>query len=301
MPQARKPAKKCEHNRQRNHCRECGGAGICEHGRRRDACRECGGSSFCEHGRRRQVCKDCNGASVCTHGRQRASCRDCKRSSICEHGKERGRCLQCRGSGICQHDRIRSQCRDCGGSVFCPHNRRRQICRECGGSSICQHGRQRYGCWECQNFVCTIEGCAMAGHRFSRACRLRSHMRSYHGDNPKALTKRKELEVHQLLGQAGLQFEYQQHLPFRGCGLESETQRAFADFVLYSSWGAVILEVDENQRSERDPSCDVRREAISGRCVEMGKLPNQHAGSRRQSEGDLRCQLPRRCPDAPQP
>ena len=95
-------------------------------------------------------------------------------------------------------------------------------------------------------------------------------MRAAHGDNPKALTKRKELEVHQLLGQAGLQFEYQHHLPFRGCGLESETQRAFADFVLYASWGAVILEVDENQHRERDPSCDVRRDFDMAASVALG-------------------------------
>ena len=73
----------------------------------------------------------------------------------------------------------------------------------------------------------------------------------------------KELEVHQLLGEAGLLFEYQHHLPFRSCGLESdqlETQRAFADFALYASWGAIVLEVDEGQHGHQDPSCDVRRD-----------------------------------------
>ena len=60
------------------------------------------------------------------------------------------------------------------------------------------------------------------------------------------------------------------HLPFRGCGLESETRRAFADFVLYASWGAVILEVDENQHRERDPSCDVRRDFDMAASVALG-------------------------------
>ena len=110
----------------------------------------------------------------------------------------------------------------------------------------------------------------MNGHRFASVCNLLNHMRTYHGDNPKALTKRKELEVHQLLSQAGLQFEYQRHLPFRGCGLESETQCAFADFVLYAGWGAVILEVDENQHRERDPSCDVRRDFDMAASVALG-------------------------------
>jgi hypothetical protein len=40
-------------------------------------------------------------------------------------------------------------------------------------------------------------------------------MRSFHSDNPKALTKARELEVHQALQAAGFQFDYQVHLPFR--------------------------------------------------------------------------------------
>ena len=95
-------------------------------------------------------------------------------------------------------------------------------------------------------------------------------MRTFHGDNPKALTKSKELEVHQLLGKSGIEFEYQHHLPFRGCGLESETTRAFADFVLYASWGAIILEVDEHQHSHQDPSCDVRRDFDIAASVALG-------------------------------
>ena len=69
-----------------------------------------------------------------------------------------------------------------------------------------------------------------------------------HGDNPRAVTKSKELEVHQALRDALITFEYQRHLPFRGCGLESETAHAFADFALPTLWGYVLLEVDEEQR-----------------------------------------------------
>ena len=104
-----------------------------------------------------------------------------------------------------------------------------------GGSSICKHGKRRHNCCECNECICTVEGCELNGHRFCSPLRLLSHMRSFRSDNPQALTKRK-LEVHQLMGQAGLQFEYQHYLPFRGCRLESETQRTFAGFVLYASW-----------------------------------------------------------------
>ena len=31
----------CEHKRQRNRCKECGGEGICQHGRQRSMCKTC--------------------------------------------------------------------------------------------------------------------------------------------------------------------------------------------------------------------------------------------------------------------
>ena len=33
---------KCEHNRQKYACTECGGIGICEHNKRKSRCKECG-------------------------------------------------------------------------------------------------------------------------------------------------------------------------------------------------------------------------------------------------------------------
>ena len=95
-------------------------------------------------------------------------------------------------------------------------------------------------------------------------------MRSFHSDNPKALTKQKELAVYQFLRDAGVQFEYQHYLPFRGCGLESETRCAFADFVIYKPWGVLILEVDEGQHSHQDASCDVRRDFDMAASVALG-------------------------------
>jgi hypothetical protein len=95
-------------------------------------------------------------------------------------------------------------------------------------------------------------------------------MRAFHGENAKAVTKKKELEVHQLLRDAGFEFAYQHHLPFKGCGLNSETTGAYADFVLHAAWGAIILEVDEEQHSHYDPSCDVRRDFDMAASVSLG-------------------------------
>jgi hypothetical protein len=95
-------------------------------------------------------------------------------------------------------------------------------------------------------------------------------MRTQHGDHAKARTKRKELEIFQWLREGGIPFEFQVHLPFRGCGLESETCCAFVDFVMYTFWGVIILEVDEGQHRSRDPSCDVRRDLDVAAAIALG-------------------------------
>ena len=38
----KKPRSLCPHQRVRNTCKECGGAGLCQHQRRRGTCKECG-------------------------------------------------------------------------------------------------------------------------------------------------------------------------------------------------------------------------------------------------------------------
>ena len=95
-------------------------------------------------------------------------------------------------------------------------------------------------------------------------------MRSHHSNNPKALTKSKELDIHQALHNADLEFEYQKHLPFRSCGLGSETAWAFIDFAILTIWGVILLEVDELQHAAYDPSCDVRRDFDSCASIALG-------------------------------
>jgi len=122
---------KCEHDKQRNRCKDCGGASICEHNKIRSQCRDCGGSSFCEHNRRRNECRNCGGVLFCEHNKIRSQCRDCGSSLFCEH------------------NRRRRTCRDCGGSSFCEHNRRRNTCKNCEGASICEHNKIRSQCRDC--------------------------------------------------------------------------------------------------------------------------------------------------------
>ena len=71
------------------------GPTYCQHGRQRNKCKDCGGSSICQHSRQKSLCKDCGGSSICVHGRQKNKCKDCGGSGVCEHGKQRGQCKDC--------------------------------------------------------------------------------------------------------------------------------------------------------------------------------------------------------------
>jgi hypothetical protein len=95
-------------------------------------------------------------------------------------------------------------------------------------------------------------------------------MRVKHGDDAKALTKTKELNVYGALQAAGIEFEYQKHIPFRGCGLEGETTCAFLDFVIVAPWGVIILEVDEQQHMGYPVACDIRRDCDIYASVALG-------------------------------
>jgi hypothetical protein len=95
-------------------------------------------------------------------------------------------------------------------------------------------------------------------------------MRTQHSDEPKAMTKRKEMVLYQDLQKAGIEFEYQKHIPFRACGLTSETRCAYVDFVITKPWGYILLECDEDQHRSYDPSCDVRRDFDIAASVALG-------------------------------
>jgi len=108
------------------------------------------------------------------------------------------------------------------------------------------------------------------GHKFAGSRSLLGHMRSFHSGNKKALTKTKELEVHQAFSQAGIKFLSQKMIPFKGCGLNSETRHCLLDFVIEMLWGITVVECDEFQHSHYDPSCDVRRDFDIAASVALG-------------------------------
>jgi hypothetical protein len=59
-------------------------------------------------------------------------------------------------------------------------------------------------------------------------------------------------------------------MPFRSCGLVSETAHAYIDFIIQKPWGVILLECDEEQHKAYDPSCDLRRDFDSCASIALG-------------------------------
>ena len=229
----RKAKAKCEHDRQRQYCRACGGGSICEHDRQRSGCKECGGGSICEHDRQRNYCKKCSGVSICEHNRNRSQCKECGGSSICEHKRVRPQCKECGGSQICEHKRIRAQCKECGGSQICEHGRYLSQCKLCSPNSnaFC-HNCREYLVTKRTNYLCSF-------------CRP---------DSP-ARQRTREFKVKAFLEQAGYTFIHNR-------AVNTTTMcRAFRpDFLFDCDTFYVIVECDEDAHRYEDYECERARE-----------------------------------------
>lgn len=127
--------KKCEHDKEKRRCKECGGSAICEHGKIKSQCKDCGGASICEHGKRKSRCKKCGGGSICKHEKYKSRCKECGGSELCCHDKQKTFCKECSKTLFCKHNKRKTRCEECGGSDLCKHKKQKQYCKECGGGS----------------------------------------------------------------------------------------------------------------------------------------------------------------------
>jgi len=140
---------KCEHNKRKSRCKECGGSELCDHNKLKYQCKECGGSRICEHNKRKAYCKDCGGSSLCEHNKRKSRCKECGGSELCDHNKLKSQCKDCDGARICEHKKQKSCCKECGGISICEHNKRKYDCKECDGSRFCEHKKDKRFCKEC--------------------------------------------------------------------------------------------------------------------------------------------------------
>ena len=140
----------CEHNKIKYKCKECKGSQMCEHNKFKYSCKECNGNGICEHNKFKQICKKCNGSQLCTHNIQKTQCRECNGSAFCIHNKRKISCKKCNGTAICEHNNIKYSCKECGGSQICEHNIGRDYCKDCKGNQICEHNKNKSRCKECK-------------------------------------------------------------------------------------------------------------------------------------------------------
>jgi hypothetical protein len=218
-------------------------------------CRDCGSSLFCEHGRQKYQCKDCGGSKICKHGKQKAQCKDCGGSQICEHGKYKAACKDCGGSMFCKHGKHKVTCMDCGGSAICVHGKNKAICKECGGARICEHGKQKVYCKDCGGSkLCKSPHCSTRAIKkydgYCMPCCL--HL---FPDTPVARNyKTKETATVHAVREAFPDFSWVADKRVAdGCSLRRP------DLMVDMGTHLVILEVDENQHTAYDSSCETKR------------------------------------------
>lgn len=247
----------CEHNKKRSVCIPCGGSQICEHKKHKSKCRDCDGSSFCEHKTRKSRCKICKGSEICEHNRIRSNCKGCKGSMICIHNRAKTVCRECGGSQICEHNRIKTACFDCKGGSICEHNKRRIYCVTCGGSQICIHKINKRLCKECDgSILCKTPFCETYKNpkkEYEGHClRCFIHL---HPDKPNSRNyKTKERTVVDIVLAAFPSFTWiTDKKVIDGCS------RRRPDLFLDMGSHVIIVEVDENQHTEYDCSCENKR------------------------------------------
>jgi hypothetical protein len=247
--------KKCEHNREKTKCKECGGSSFCEHNRRKSSCKECGGSSICEHNKIKSKCKECGGSSICVHNKQKTFCKECCGSSICEHNRQKSKCKECGGSSICEHNRIKTSCKDCGGSSICEHNKFKSKCKECGGSSICEHNKFKTQCKKCGgSSLCKNEFCETRKHKkyddycFYCFCNL------FPDDTITRNYKTKELEVKKFILD-----NFPDKLWRMDKRIDGGSSKRRPDHLLDLGSHIIIIETDENKHTKYEGLYEITR------------------------------------------
>ena len=245
----------CEHEKLKSHCKKCGGSAYCEHDKIKSRCKECGGSAFCKHNKQKSYCKECGGAAYCQHGIRRERCKECNGSSICEHGKIKSRCKECNGSELCQHGKRKQYCKMCCGSNYCEHNKINSICKECNGSAYCEHGKRKSRCNECGgSALCKNEWCETIGNRKYNGYCLACFIHMF-PDKPNVRNyKTKEKDVVDRISQTFTNFTWVVDKKVQdGCS------RRRPDLLLDMGSHIIIVEVDENRHIGYDCSCQHKR------------------------------------------
>lgn len=284
--QCRYEKSKCEHNREKRKCIECGGSQLCEHGKRKERCIDCGGSQVCEHGKRKEFCVQCCGSQICVHNKNKSFCKECAGNAICEHNVRKYICKECDGSLLCEHKISKYICKECVGSQVCEHKRIRRQCKDCDGVSLCVHKKREYQCVDCDGLgicehKCRKSNCVICTpHIACDNCKLNvmSRTKEYHPYcfncfcvlNPTIEISRKYKTKEFILADALKEMKLE--IPFiQDKIIKGGCSKRRPDFLFELFTHTVILENDENGHSGYDTTCEIAK--LNETFTDLGDRP----------------------------
>ncbi len=249
------PSITCIHGKYKYGCKQCGNG--CPHGKQKSYCKECGGSQYCSHGRRKAICKECKGSQICIHNRIKYDCSLCSISGLCEHGRRKTVCRVCTPK-ICEHDNTKEYCKKCKGtkgSQICMHSNIKKRCVECHGSQICSHDKWKYYCKQCDGrYLCKSEWCnTIVTKKYDGYC-LQCTVHLF-PDKPVAQNyKTKEFTV-----VSYIKDELPEYTWVHNRQIQGGISRRKPDLLVNLEKHTVIIEVDENQHTQYDCTCENKR------------------------------------------
>jgi hypothetical protein len=215
----------------------------------------CSGSELCEHNIIKYNCVNCKGTGVCEHNKSKTFCKHCNGTSFCEHGKRKSRCIECGGNDICNHNITKRCCKECNPSYFCSHGKPKTRCKTCGGSEVCIHDKLRYCCLECgyNGRYCINCKLVYKSKKYDNHC-LNCFIHLF-PDQPVCRNyKTKESATALFIKNNFPNFTW--NLDKK---IEDGCSKRRPDLMCDLGYQVIIIEIDENQHTDYDCSCENKR------------------------------------------
>jgi len=227
---------------------------ICQHNKRQSRCVDCFGSEICIHKKIKYNCIECKGNGICEHNKSKTHCKDCHGSQICQHMKRKYRCLECNGNGICCHKKIKEFCHYCFGSQICIHNLQKRNCKICDGKAYCLHNKLKTRCIECNGTdLCKNCGIVRALKKYDNHC-LNCFIHLFPDKPVTRNYKTKETAASQFITTNFPNFTW--NLDKK---VEDGCSKRRPDLMCDLGYQVIIVEIDENQHTDYDCSCENKR------------------------------------------
>ena len=173
----------------------------------------------------------------------------------CTHGKRLSRCKDCGGSSLCEHGKEKYRCRDCGGASICKHGKRNEYCKECGGNRFCIHGKEKSRCKECgESALCKSEWCSVRAipkyNNYCLSCCIQVCPEIQVSRNYK--TKERDVSDH-------IDNHFEGYTWVNDKVVSGGCSKRRPDKLLDLQTHVIIVEVDENQHTSYDTTCENKR------------------------------------------